>query len=264
MIAGQIAESLLPGGSIDVKHCFERLDRGEKVPDGVIDWRECSYLLTIQAVQDTRDRVTGITLALTDVTEQQRMRQALAATNRKLEAANAQLSDLAENDYLTGLPNRRRFDEVLLSEVARAHRDNQPVSLLMLDVDHFKTYNDHYGHQAGDECMRRLAQIFRAGVLRPGDLICRYGGEEFAAILPDTEPEAALQVAERLRLSVFEAKLAHAGSASGRVTVSIGVGTLLKLYSVGTGSAALIKAADESLYAAKKSGRNQVCPAVSS
>ncbi len=163
---------------------------------------------------------------------------------------------LASRDELTGLANRRRLNETLASEWARATRSDQPLALVLLDIDLFKNYNDAYGHQAGDECLKRVAQCLESGAQRAGDLAARYGGEEFLLILPDTDALAARGVAEAVRRAVEAMDLPHKVAASGRVTVSIGVAAL-------TGACypdaeSLLRAADEALYRAKNDGRNQV------
>ena len=163
---------------------------------------------------------------------------------------------LATSDDLTGLANRRRLDEVLAAESARANRYGQSLGLAMIDIDQFKDYNDHYGHQAGDECLRRVAGTIAAAAKRAGDLAARYGGEEFVLILPDADAAAAQSVAEDLRKAIEALDLHHVRAPSGRVTVSIGVAALgsdgLK------DPEALLHAADAALYRAKHGGRNQV------
>ena len=160
-------------------------------------------------------------------------------------------------DGLTGIANRRRFDEALQSEWRRCSRSQTPLSLIMIDVDYFKCYNDCYGHLAGDECLRKVAGAVAAQVHRGADLVARFGGEEFACLLPDTGAEASRAMAERLRDSVLSLKLAHSMSAvSGHVTISLGVATLVP--DGNDDSARLIDIADRSLYAAKLKGRNRI------
>jgi diguanylate cyclase (GGDEF)-like protein/PAS domain S-box-containing protein len=264
-IGGQPVADYLPPERLNVPSAFIRLEAGETVTDLELTLGDRNYQIAIQAVQDHDiDQLIGMTLAITDVTEQHRLRHALAETNRQMAIANARLSELAGTDHLTGLPNRRRFDETLLAEVSRSTRDCAPVSLMLLDIDHFKLYNDHYGHQQGDECLRTLAQLLRSCVFRSGDLACRYGGEEFAVILPNADGKAAQAVAERLRHRLHAADMTHALSPTRRVTTSIGIATLLgtQMFAadagVGETAALLVACADRRLYASKRSGRNRV------
>jgi diguanylate cyclase (GGDEF)-like protein len=169
--------------------------------------------------------------------------------------AQAALEKLASHDGLTGVANRRAFDERLEAEWRRAVRQSQTLSLLMIDIDYFKRYNDTYGHQAGDGCLRQVASALARMASRPGDLVARYGGEEFAVILTGTHVEGANAVARRILEGVAELALAHVGGEGGRVTLSIGVATLLP--SSGQAPGNLIAAADAALYKAKKSGRNR-------
>ena len=174
-----------------------------------------------------------------------------------------QQADLLESlsllDALTCIPNRRRFDEALASEWKRAMRDGTPLSLLMIDIDHFKQYNDYYGHGAGDVCLQMVATELSKGVARPSDLVARYGGEEFVVILPETDQASALLIAERLRQRIEKLGLPHACSeAESVVTISVGLST-----QNGITEALLPQilndAADKSPYMAKESGRNRVC-----
>lgn len=179
----------------------------------------------------------------------------VARRTADLEQANARLAELSSTDGLTGIANRRRFDEALDAEWKRARREGRTVSLLMIDVDHFKHYNDALGHLAGDDCLKRVAQTLREHAARPGDLVARYGGEEFA-LLTLADAASALRLGRLLRDAVFTLALPHPESPEGRVTISLGVATL----SAG-GSATpsdLIRLADEALYAAKRGGRNRV------
>lgn len=177
-------------------------------------------------------------------------------TEAQLADAMSELSVLATTDALTGLANRRRFDETLRKEWRRAMRTETPLSLVMLDADHFKRYNDTYGHQAGDACLRALAAAIVSCTKRPGDVSARYGGEEFAVILPGANAEGVTQVAERMRQTVLRLERSHAGSDFGIVTVSIGVATAIPERN--SRAETLIAAADAALYAAKRSGRNRV------
>lgn len=167
---------------------------------------------------------------------------------------NVELARLALTDGLTGLPNRRRFDEALDRDCRRAARQGHPLSLLMIDADCFKGYNDRYGHQAGDTVLQRIAESLRAVSSRPCDIGCRFGGEEFALILPETDANGARIVAERLRELVQAHRMPHDGNPHGVVTVSIGVAQAPAT----PDPAQLIAAADTALYAAKGLGRNRV------
>ncbi len=163
---------------------------------------------------------------------------------------------LAICDELTGLANRRRMNEVLSSEWVRGRRSGQALALLMIDIDHFKHYNDQYGHQAGDECLRQVAQVIAGRAARAGDLAARYGGEEFLLILPDTDESDAKYLAESLCASVRALDLVHPHSPGSMVTVSVGVAVSRDdLY---RDAESLLRAADEALYRAKHGGRNQV------
>lgn len=193
-----------------------------------------------------------------------------ARLRRRLALAEHRLQDLSQRskhsqaalqraarDPLTGVANRRSFDEALAREWERALRAAAPLSLLLVDIDHFKRHNDQYGHQAGDECLKQVAAVLAAQARRQGDLIARYGGEEFAVLLPETGAEAAAAVAERLRAAVAAIVLPYKPSGSGHaVTVSVGVAAVVP--EAVRRPAELIAASDQALYTAKAVGRNQV------
>jgi diguanylate cyclase (GGDEF)-like protein len=179
------------------------------------------------------------------------LRQAGAA----LERHNLALKALAESDGLTGLANRRLFEETLARELARARRGGAQFALILCDVDFFKKYNDRYGHVAGDDCLRRVAAAIGAGVRRPGDLAARYGGEEFAVILPETDLDGAMTVAEAIRTAVAALALDHADSPAGKVSLSLGV--VAGVAGPET-DGAWIEAADRLLYEAKAGGRDRI------
>lgn len=167
-----------------------------------------------------------------------------------------QFRALSMRDALTGLFNRRYFDEMLGREWRRSLRHTLPLSAMMVDIDHFKRYNDHYGHPEGDRCLKAVAAMLRAQVCRAGDHLARYGGEEFVLILPETPLAGALVMAERLRNAIVDARWEHAGSPFGHITVSIGAATIMSLDSTGSDAIELIRLADECLYRAKAAGRN--------
>jgi diguanylate cyclase (GGDEF)-like protein len=181
----------------------------------------------------------------------------VAARTRELEAANNELAKIATQDGLTHIANRRRFDEFLQQEWLRCTRQNQPISILMLDVDHFKGYNDTYGHPAGDQVLIQIAALCEAQTGRSTDLTARYGGEEFVIVLSHTDAAGALQVAQSINKFVQSLAIPHASSATADVvTISIGVATAQP--SGISNPATLIASADSALYAAKNNGRNRV------
>lgn len=182
------------------------------------------------------------------------MRASMVALTRQLDTKNRELLQLSTRDALTGLANRRHFDETLAHEWRRARRQGNSVALLMCDVDHFKRYNDRYGHCAGDDCLRRVAALLARRAGRASDLAARYGGEEFAIILPETGADGARSVAEGLGNDLRKAAIAHADAPQGMLTLSIGIATAIPDSSIR--HEALVEAADNALYRAKHNGRN--------
>ncbi len=204
----------------------------------------------------------------TELAEQLRLRVALAQANTELEdkvqqrthaleEVNHQLEVLSVTDALTRLANRRRFDAVWLDEWQRALRQATPLAVIMLDVDHFKAYNDHYGHQQGDECLRRVGEVLLTTVRRAGELVARYGGEEFVVVLPGTSVIHAMAVAESIRANIQAAGIAHAHSGVAAV-VTVSLGVAVGIPTQGDAPDALVHAADAALYRAKDQGRNRV------
>lgn len=176
---------------------------------------------------------------------------------KQLEAANRKLRRLSTIDTLTGIANRRSFNEAIEKEWRRCIRSGKSLSLIMADIDFFKDYNDHYGHLEGDTCLKKVAGALKRALRRPGDFLARYGGEEFVALLPDTDSQGACLVAEAMLYNVKALGVPHAhSSVSERVTVSFGLATIVPLIDVK--SSTLIKAADDALYEAKKQGRNRI------
>lgn len=184
------------------------------------------------------------------------LEERVAERTAELEQVNSNLFELSNTDGLTGIPNRRKFDEVLNSEWNRATRTGQPLVAAIIDVDWFKKYNDHYGHLAGDDCLRKVASILKSKIRRSSDLVARYGGEEFAIISPGINKVNALEMANIICSAIAQANLPHAMSPFGMITVSVGVALIVPTIDVTP--ATLIQAADEALYHAKDSGRNQV------
>ena len=179
----------------------------------------------------------------------------LSEQTAQLEIANSALEEMATIDPLTGIANRRRFDVFIQQEWLRAHRSREPLSLLLLDADYFKAFNDRYGHQAGDEALRQIASVLRIAVHRVTDLAARFGGEEFTIVLANTGEDGGARVAETIRAGVEALRIPHAGSPKGVVTVSLGVATANDTHS---GVSDLIGASDRALYEAKNRGRNRV------
>lgn len=180
----------------------------------------------------------------------------LSQHEAELQRANLQLSQLAATDGLTGLANRRQFDERIDAEWRRACRSGERIALLMIDVDRFKNFNDRYGHLAGDECLKRVAEVLSNAGRRPGDLSARTGGEEFAILLPTADADDAAVIAESVRAAVEAMGIEHLDSAGGVVTASIGAASLRPR--PGSDVRSLINAADAALYRAKRAGRNRV------
>jgi diguanylate cyclase (GGDEF)-like protein/hemerythrin-like metal-binding protein len=181
----------------------------------------------------------------------------LAAVAIENRYAHEELERRAYLDHLTGLANRRRFDEVLAQEHARHARSGADLSLIMLDIDHFKAFNDGYGHVSGDDCLRRIARVIAGSVVRPADFAARYGGEEFACILPETGTSGAVAIAEKIRLGIMGLVIPHNFSPTADcVTVSIGVATIT--CSADEPASDLVVLADKMLYKAKAAGRNRV------
>lgn len=177
---------------------------------------------------------------------------------KELELVNEELKKISRIDGLTGAANRRYFDEVFLNEYNRAIREQSHLSLLMIDIDFFKNYNDNYGHILGDNCLKLITEIISKELHRPVDFIARYGGEEFVVLLPNTDDKGAMFVANKINQSVYAYKIPHSSSPiCGYVTVSIGVTTMNKFEEINLLD--FLESADKALYLAKKSGRNQAC-----
>lgn len=187
---------------------------------------------------------------------EQLLEQRVEERTSELQVLNQKLAALSMTDGLTGIANRRRFDEVLASEWQRAQRGGQPLTLAMLDVDWFKAYNDHLGHLAGDECLRAIAHVLSESVGRPGDLVARYGGEEFAFLAPATGDAGVVEIAHKIQGALRQLALPHPGSPLGLVTVSIGVAAMVP--GPHDGPDMLVRRSDEALYRAKAEGRNRI------
>jgi diguanylate cyclase (GGDEF)-like protein len=216
-------------------------------------------VIFISAKAETDDEVRGLEAGAVDyITKPISAPKILARVRTHLELKRYRdlLEDLSNIDGLTGIANRRRFDAVLAHEWSRSMRAQTKLSLILLDIDHFKQYNDLYGHSAGDTCIKKIAQALRLGLLRTTDLAARFGGDEFACILPETDAAGAENVARTLHASIDRLVIRHVHlAAGGIVTVSMGIATAIP--TAGTQVLSLIEAADNCLYDAKNEGRNQ-------
>jgi len=180
----------------------------------------------------------------------------LGRLQRKLEISNAELQKLTCQDGLTGIANRRRFDDFIRKECSRSSRERTPLSLLLIDIDYFKAYNDNYGHLKGDDCICKVAKALQRAVQRPADLVARYGGEEFSVVLPNTDMDGAITIAYSLKQIIKRLAIRHDFSdAANVITISIGIAS--KVAEDDSSPQDLIKLADEALYRAKKSGRDR-------
>lgn len=216
--------------------------------------KEGGYVWLESSMRCVRDPITrapsGILATIREITERKRAEEHLREAYRTVEA-------LAVTDPLTDLANRRRFDESLAKEWRRALREKHLLSLVLIDVDSFKAYNDMYGHRSGDDCLKEIAHAVGAGAARPADLAARIGGDEFALLLPSTHEDGAMRIAQKIAEALRARAIVHGGSPTGLVSVSIGCGTLIP--QPGQTSTFLFDLADEALYSAKGSGRNKIC-----
>lgn len=204
----------------------------------------------VHVVRDANGEVDSLVGFMFDISERKK-------TEEKLLSLQKELEDYSYKDSLTGVANRRMFDSMLDLEWAKALTNKEPLSLLMIDIDCFKQYNDFYGHIKGDECLKRVAQLLSSAGARSRDFFARYGGEEFIWILPDSDCMAALKVAERCQSLIIEAGLAHAQSTvSDVLTISIGVGCIVP--SREDSIISFIDTTDKRLYLAKQNGRNRI------
>lgn len=245
-----LADLVIQGRTGEVRSLYDQHSHRSEGADNLCaeNWCEMPRVgkrryLAVDAspIYDAEGRLVAVVETLRDMTDEKR--------------AQVALEQLATRDGLTSLANRRCFDDTLAAEWQRALRQQQPLSLLMVDVDNFKQYNDAYGHLGGDECLQRIANAV-ASEMRANDLVARYGGEEFAVILPNQALKGAAIVAERIRCRVEQLDLPNLGSDAHVVTVSIGAATALP--SVETDPSQLVATADSALYRAKHMGRNRI------
>lgn len=204
----------------------------------------------VHVVRDDNGEVDALIGFMFDISERKK-------TEEQLLTLQKQLEEYSYKDGLTGVANRRMFDMVLATEWANAQRSQQPLSLILLDIDHFKQYNDHYGHVQGDDCLKSVGQALSRAASRPRDFVGRFGGEEFVLVLPETDEAAARHIAERCRQQVRQQRIAHARSAvSSLLTISLGVGTIVP--GAHDRSQDFLSAVDKLLYQAKQRGRDRL------
>lgn len=201
-------------------------------------------------------RVSSVLKLKAEMDARKERERRLAELTKGLEEKNQILERLSFIDALTGVANRRLFNEILEKEWGRALRDVYPLSLIMMDIDFFKVFNDIYGHLNGDDCLRKVAEALNKTIKRPADIVARYGGEEFAVILPDTDEQNAVILAEEMRNKVEGLNITHVNSEINKVTISLGVAAVIPRHNLDMAS--LISSADKALYQAKTEGRNRV------
>ncbi|HXF83114.1 MAG TPA: diguanylate cyclase [bacterium] len=255
---GWLLAARIAGPLMEIAEALQRIEQGER--DIVIPGAEGSDELAMLA-RSMGSLVESLTRRQRDLERlAASLEQRVVERTAELSYANLRLAELSTTDALTGVANRRQFDAVLDREWRQAVRYRLPLSLIMVDIDHFKEYNDTYGHQQGDECLRRVAEALEHCVNRAGDFVARYGGEEFAVILSHTTLPAAITVAQKLRASVEALRIPHrASTTAAHVTISVGVATSVPERE--SGPSDLLAAADRALYAAKSAGRNRVVAA---
>ncbi|OOG56602.1 sensor domain-containing diguanylate cyclase [Rhodanobacter sp. C03] len=204
----------------------------------------------VHVVRNDDGTVNSLIGFMFDISERKR-------TEQRLIDMQSELEELSYKDGLTGVANRRRFDAIIALEWNNARRNKQPLSLVMLDIDYFKQYNDHYGHLQGDQCLKLIASTLDSAATRARDFVARFGGEEFVLVLPETDESAALKVAERCCAMIAKAQIPHERSGTGSMlTVSLGVATTIPVH--GDEVLPFIETADKRLYQAKQQGRNRI------
>ncbi len=203
----------------------------------------------VHVARDENGEVEALIGFMFDISERKK-------TEEKLKVLQRELEELSFKDGLTGVANRRMFDSILQLEWTNSRRTGQPLSLILLDIDYFKQYNDHYGHIAGDDCLKRVARVLSGAAARSRDFFARYGGEEFILVLPETDAKAAERVAERCRALLFKEQIPHATSPVSQIlTISMGIGTAVP--SQQDDPRDFLDAVDRRLYQAKQQGRNR-------
>jgi diguanylate cyclase (GGDEF)-like protein/PAS domain S-box-containing protein len=255
-VIGSKCHDLFPEACHGPEKCpMERIINGEPIVEQERTFtfgsgKSIPFMMTYTPLSGLDQITIGLVETFADITERKRAEEVLQFANRELER-------LATEDSLTKLSNRRRFDEYMEVEWRRQARAHNQISLIMSDVDFFKKFNDQYGHQAGDSCLRSVADAIRKKVGRPGDLIARYGGEEFAIVMPETDITGARRVAENIRQELTKKRIPHSqSSVAPYVTISCGIASAFPRKD--TKPQMLVERADQGLYRAKHQGRNRV------
>ena len=258
LLGGHAYELVHPEDNDGVARIFETL--GPEYPNLDLTFRmrrrEGAYIWVEARYRYIRED-GGRLAIIRDITARKTAEEKLCAALAELEAANRDLERLSHEDGLTGLANRRYFDRIFPDECRRACREHLTLAVIMLDVDYFKTFNDSYGHLEGDDCLIKVCHAVKGVLRRPGDIACRYGGEEVVALLPNTDAPGAMLIANRICGAVVDLSIPHGGSGHGVVTLSAGVSSYRPLGASDRPSE-LLKAADRALYRAKERGRNRV------
>ena len=252
-MVGQHVDCTGPDAYAQLLADLVQFDAGLRLIEREVACHGRHFLAVLQPVRESDGSVQGVTSVLVDITARKRMEQASEQERRHWQFH-------ASHDHLTGLPNRRHLDDAIAAETFNCGRNGLPLSVLMMDVDYFKAYNDRIGHQRGDDCLRAISAQLRQRMQRHGDLVGRYGGEEFLAVLPATNREGAYQLAQHVLQDIRSLRISHPTSPYGYVTMSIGVACLddVPRSSVPFHDA-LLDHADRALYAAKGAGRDMAC-----
>lgn len=253
-ISGSMADDLIAGAGTVIQEYFDLATRGRPLPDRHFSANGRHYQVTFHAAADRNGDVFEILLIVMDVTRRAQVEHLLRESRRRLIAT-------ARRDHLTGLLNRRGLDSVLHRELRRSRRAGKSLSLIAIDIDWFKDYNDSLGHPQGDACLYSVAQTLIGCLRRAGDEACRYGGEEFVLVLPDADIGGAATVAANCQRAIDELDIAHPGSPFGRVTMSFGIAEAAPgagEASVALDAVSLLAQADNALYRAKRNGRNRI------
>lgn len=246
----------------NVRRDFKTIDSGENVADHEIVLGEEILLVSVKPfIRYGDERFSAISVTLQNITRRKKAETELIEAHQRLLEAKRLIDEIAHTDSLTGLPNRRSFDDAMKREIGNSRRSGSPLALVLADVDDFKFYNDMYGHVQGDKCLSTVAQAISSSIRKPGDFAARYGGEEFVVLLPQTDISGAFGLTDLIRRAVQALGIEHARNADGVVTASFGVvGLPCVPLDMDTDIAhrLLLEAADAALYDAKAAGRNAV------